>query len=270
MTSAKPINGKNAIEATGFILGFDRKFQPDELERLLVLETALKAELPVFSKIGGMGVTVQDGNVTVEGNNFTGVALHKTGGHLGTVAWALRVTDNTIHATCGDYDDWNIEWPKARSLISAVLNLLNSTTLNISVVGCQVIDKFVYLDDTKDYRVEDIFSIDSELLTKKVRDSGELWHIHQGWFDESLTAPGSKLLSQLNLSSGRLNNKLTTTIDHTMQLIYTQLVTIDEMFTPKDGSIKIDMVFKELHDINKLILKKLLNEKKLLEIGLST
>jgi hypothetical protein len=269
VTSAKPINGKNSIEATGFILGFDRKFQPDELERLLVLETELKAELPVFSKTGGMGVTVQDGNVTVEGNNFTGVALHKTGDHLGTVAWALRVADNTIHATCGDYDDWDKEWPKAKSLISTVLKLLNSTTLNISVVGCQVIDKFVYLDEPQDYSVEDIFSIDSELLTKKVSGSGQLWHIHQGWFDESSTAPGSKLLSQLNLSSGRLNNKLTTTIDHTMQLIYTQLVTIDEMFTPKGESIKIDTVFKELHDTNKLTLKKLLNTEKLIEIGLS-
>ncbi len=235
------------------------------------LEAEMKTELPVFSKIADMEVEVQDGKVTMNSNNFNGVALHKTGVQPGTVAWVLQVTGNTIQVTCGDYHDWDEEWPKAKSYISTVLKLLRAATLNVVAVGCQVIDKFVYSEDPRPYSINDVFLDESELLTKQVKNSGELWHIHQGWFDLPSPDAGSKLLSHLNLSSARLNNnKLTATIDHSMQLIYEQPIAVIDMFGAQDEKSKIDSIFEKLHDTNKSVLKRLLNVQKLREIGLPT
>lgn len=267
--SAKPINGVNAIEAAGIVVSFSRKLTQSEIDRLLGLESVLKSELPVFSKLQGFGVTVENNQVTAQSSEFKGVVLQKLGDLPGKIDWVVQVSEDSLQVTCGKYDRWMFVLPKALEFIQTVYRFLDLDSLSINTIGCQFIDKFVYEINPEPYNLGDVFDVESKFLPRNVKDSNDLWHVHQGWFGEISTLTNAKAINQLNLTSSLLNEKLTAVVDHITHIVLEKSISVKSLLeVDNTGTTAMAKVLSDVHNCNKEILKKLLSEKKQKEIKL--
>lgn len=270
VVEAKPINGANAIEAVGFMLSFARKLTQNEIDRLLGLESVLKDELPVFSKLAGFGVTIENNQVTQRTSQFSGVMLQKLGSTPGKFSWIVQVNEDTLHVTCGQYDRWVTVLPKALKYINQVCAFLALDTLQMASVGCQFIDKFVYENEPQPYALNDVFMPDSGFLPSSVKDAGHLWHVYQGWFGVKSVVADARPLNQLNLTSSVIDGKLAAVIEHNTQISFGKNVTVKTFIEQNIDSISLlEDLLTDTHNKNKEILKKLLAESKLEAIGLT-
>jgi uncharacterized protein (TIGR04255 family) len=267
--TAKPISGHNAIEAAGFVVSFARQLDAFELERLLGLQSLLEKDFPIFNKLAGIGVHISNEQVTAQTSEFQGVILQKLSSMPGRPSWVLRVNEASIQVTCGEYDRWENVWPRARSYIEATCQFLNLDSLPVVSIGCQVIDKFVYEEQPEHYVLGDIFNPDSEYLPPRTRSSGKMWHAHQGWFEEPGDTSRFKMLTQLNLSSAMLNDRLTAVIDYINQIIFNEPISVTTVMERQNDKSLLDSYFNDIHDKNKHVLTKLLSSGKLTEIGLA-
>lgn len=268
--TAKPINQTNAIEAVGFMLSFARKLTQNEIDRLLGLESVFKDELPVFSKLAGFGVTIENNQVTQRTSQFSGVMLQKLASTPGKFSWIVQINEDTLHVTCGEYDRWVTVLPKALKYINKICAFLDLDTLQMASVGCQFIDKFVYENVPQFYVLNDVFMPDSGFLPSSVKDAGDLWHVYQGWFGVLNTVVDARPLNQLNLTSSVIDGKLAAIIEHNTQISFGKSVTVKTFIEQNASSISLlENLLTDIHNTNKQILKKLLAESKLQAIGLT-
>ena len=269
--SAKPINGVgvNAIEAVGIVVTFARKLTQGEIDRLVGLESFLKAQLPVFSKLQEFGVTVENNQVKAQSSEFKGVVLQKLSETPGKIDWVVQVSEDSLQVTCGKYDRWIFVLPKALEYIQAVYRFLDLDSLSINAIGCQFIDKFVYEVNPEPYHLGDVFDVESKFLPRNVKDSKDLWHAHQGWFGKINTLPTAKAINQLNLTSSLLNEKLTAVVDHITHIVLEKSISVKSLLeADAQETTLMAKVLSDVHNCNKEILKKLLSEKKQKEIKL--
>ncbi|MDO9013300.1 MAG: TIGR04255 family protein [Polynucleobacter sp.] len=271
MTKSVPINIKNSIEAVSFAVNFSRPFDQAEQESIQGIENLLKEDFPIFNKLEGIGFQVTANQVQQlpqDVAQLKGILLQKLDDQVGKVTWQLRVSEGSIQVTCSQYDHWKNVWPKALGYITSALKFLNVETLTIASIGCQIVDKFVYEDEVGDYKLSEIFNDKSEFLTPRVNSAGRLWHIYQGWFESLAPVPGSKLLSQLNLTSSVIGEKLTASIDSVGQCICEHPLVIDLATIGSLERSVLSAVLNTIHENNKNTLLKLLSQEKAKEIGL--
>lgn len=272
MSKASPFNSKNAIEAVSFAINFSRNFEPNELEQLLSLEKVLKDDFPIFNRMEGIGFEVTQNHIKQVINDVArlqGISMQRVDENLGKISWQLRINNSSLHVICSDYDSWDCVWPKALGYLNKVASFLNLDTLSVVSLGCQIVDKFVYLDGSDNYHLEDIFNPSSEFLTSNIKSSGELWHVYQGWFEKTSPISDSKLLSQLNITNSIIGNYLTATIDHVNQCLWREPILLGREDFLKSVDGLLGNVFNAIHEANKGVLRKLLSSEKIQMIGLN-
>ncbi len=279
--NAHPFAKKNAIEAIAFVMVFERSFFENENEALLSLEHTLKNEFQSFATIRSFNI-----NIAGEKDELTQPSIsnyQNIGGVLlqhfqsnGKPDWSLRTENEKIVVTCFDYDRWDTIWPKARNFLLRAAHVVSSETNPVTQCGMQVIDKFIYTDVDRTYNIEDVFNISSPFLSKHVLDSGKFWHIHQGWFENSLLEnnENGKILNILNISTdydGSNEGDLNCAIDHIGQYNFDESAPIEKLIGKnynEQGTPLLNELFLELHINNKKILENLLSEEQLKKIGL--
>lgn len=261
-----PVNAvnNNAIDVTCFAIGFERPFEIKEWVNFKSLENTLKEELPSFSTIAKLSVTIQqeggsDPKVITQQNlenRPQGVLLQKFGAD-GIVDWMLQVADDKIVINCNDYVGWDKTWEKAKSLLLEVFKLLDWQTNKINFVALQVIDKFIYADSAK-YNIGDIFNEKSFYLTPHTKTCGKLWHVHQGWFED---IGDTKCLNVLNIGSAEANEGLFSIIDHNQQVIFGgAALSLENLLKKEDGKGILELIYRDLHKRNKLVIEGLFND----------
>jgi uncharacterized protein (TIGR04255 family) len=248
---------KNSIESATFILALERPFNEQELQCLLRLESALKEELPFFTPINTLSVKVEGGQVT-QSQEMIGVLLQhfKSDGKPSIV---LKVERNVIQVTHFLYDHWAIVWQKVKLFILEIIKSVDSDN-RLSIYILKVVDKF--LCDNEDHKVLDIFSENTPYLTQNIicGQSKGSWHIFQGWFDQY---DNNSLLNNLNINTTTESSNNFINIEHDIRY---QFDSPQEIFDIKDQ--QLDDIFSVLHEKNKTVVKSLLNDTKLKEIGL--
>ncbi len=267
---AKPVNERNAIEAAGFSVTFDRNFNSVELDRLLGLEAELKAELPIFTKIQKVEFTIDQSGMSRRPADFSGVQLQqlKSHGGLNQVSWVMKVDEQSIHITCGHYTRWHDVSRKVFQFLTTAIGFLDADSLRVVGVASQVRDKFVYANEPSDYELSDVFNLNSDFLTRKTASAGALWHLHQGWFDVCASLSNARALNVLNIASARFGNQLTAMIDHSVQSNLIESIAAREAFVAEADSSVIYRTYCEFHELNKSILAQLLAPQQLRAIGM--
>ena len=207
----------------------------------------------------------QDG-ITTKQADYKGVVLQRLGQNPGKIAWGLEIFEDRIAVTCGQYTRWKEVLPEALNLLGQGFKFLDLSTLSINAIGCQVVDKFIYSGHPGEYSLEDVFSINSKFLTENTRNSGELWHVFQGWFDHS---DDSKYLNQLNISSTLQNANLVAVIDHSVHQALKDPLSALELLPLGNSANRLRDFFNSAHQKNKAILNSLLSSAKKKEIGLN-
>lgn len=270
--SSRPLAGRNAIEAMAFVVSFAREFDPDQVESLYDLEAVLKDELPRFTRIETTVLSIEQSMptrgqampVTSQQAKPAGVILQRFSAQ-GKADWSLRVEGSRVVATCRDYTRWHEVAPIARRYVSLALARLRSDTNGVTNLALQTVDRFTY-ENVDDYSVHEIFREDCPYLTGNVASAGNLWHVHQGWF-EAINLPGveCRALHVLNLAS--IVNQAggcSTHIDHTGRIDFTGAGPL-----PVDEALRVEeAAFQAVHEVNRTIIRASLQDEKLRSIGL--
>jgi uncharacterized protein (TIGR04255 family) len=269
---SRPLAGRNAIEAMAFVVSFAREFDAEQIECLYDLETVLQSELPRFTRIETTILSIEQSMpprgqampVTSQQARPAGVALQRFSTQ-GKADWSLRVEGNRVVATCRDYTRWHEVAPVARRFVSLALERLRSETNGVTNIALQTVDRFTY-ENFDDYSVHEVFREDCPYLTRNVASAGNLWHVHQGWF-EAITLPGveCRALHVLNLAS--IVNQAggySTHIDHTgrVDFIGAGPLMVDDVLRLEASA------FQAVHDVNRTIIRGSLQDEKLRSIGL--
>lgn len=249
-----PLNKKHAIESASFVIAYEKPFPQAVIDSLASLQELLKEDLPMFQPMKVVELRFEDGTPsTPTVGKDSGVFLQNINPD-GKQTWGLRVEANHIILTSFQYDNWAAISNHAFKILKIVANLLVDQENALSVVGYQVVDKFIS-PPTSDYSIKDVFNTKSEFLNKHVLNAGNLWHIYQGWFDNSSSNEGNRVLNVLNIATNGTVDGLVTTIDHNVQ--------IQGRISSKE-SVNEDWLrktFNELHEINKNVISKALNAK---------
>lgn len=269
---SKPLNENNAIESATFVVVFARGLAKPSFNKLTQALASLAGELPgvgpdeVDIATGAMpklpGIRIK----TMQTSRFTAKKD-------GTPAWLVQATGNVVQVQCHEYTKFKDVWATARRYLQCALSAIDEQ-IPVAEIGFQVIDKFTHPDggNWADYEMTELFDSESVYLTPKSRNSGVLWHVYQGWFDQF---DGNHVLHQLNLSNTVVNatQALHTFIDHRGALRAPSEDTLLELKPfvelQADGSFKLDALFKELHAQNRAVIEDLLTPEKLKLIGIT-
>lgn len=276
MTIAKsrPFAEKNAVEVAILYVAFANHLSDVDLQALSrSMEEKFSADLPGSEQSGGQTIQLAVANgiaqqVAVDG----GQQLHEVSRFLslnnGRFAKRLRGTGNLISFECHVYESFiDFKEDIAKYLIP-ILKTINKE-FQVAELGFIVNNKFLYEDNlNKDnYSHKELFRVKSPLLTPNSYKFSPLWHLFQGWFVE-LEEIDNLILNQLNISNSRLNseNSFFTAIEHrAIYRINSQVIKLQNIIEQLESNDLLDkMHFESLN-----ILKDLLTDKKLAEIGIS-
>jgi uncharacterized protein (TIGR04255 family) len=246
-----PLNKKHAIESVSFILAYEKPFPQSLSSSLTALQDLLKDDLPIFQALNVIEFKYDPDNpVAPSLGKEAGVFLQSTD-DKGKQIWGVRVEANHLIVSTFQYESWASVSNHAFKLIKIVGNLLIDQENPLTIIGFQVVDKFIS-PASVDYNINDVFNTKSEFLTKHTLTAGKLWHVFQGWFDEAVSNPGN-LLNVLNIATNDTVDGIVTTIDHNVQIqgrIASREVINDQWL--RDS-------FDELHNKNKNVLAKTIN-----------
>lgn len=253
MTISHPINSVNAIDAVAFIVAFSRSFTSREMENIKTLKEKLVEELPAYSEIKGVKITMNELGVQESESISSGINL-SCFSESGEVKWKLEINEAQIVITCKVYDRWAKVWGKAQQYLQAVLDVLDLNNLEVNVLALQYVDRFIEKIDT--YDISNVFNVETKYITTNALDAGTLWHIHQGWFEEY--EHSNNLLNVLNIATNKKNNMIVTTIDHAAHAQFVNnAIVAQELF----GDSKLcETIFSDLHNNNKKIITAMWNE----------
>ena len=253
------INKENAIELSSFILIFERSFSKNELQSLRQLKSKFKEDLPVFNEINSVNVSIEGHNI--KNSNETIGFLLQSFKDNSKPSWILKIEENIIEVTCFSYDNWDAVWGKVNNYFLETLLALESDNNKLVICVLKVVDKFFNTSDN--YNIKDIFNLKTPYLTQNVLNgqSGDLWHVYEGWFDE---LKNKTYLNALNLSTINESGSIITNIEHTVQCQFIKCPQIISEFK----EVLMGEVFSSLHTKNKEALQQLLNQEQLERIGL--
>ncbi len=263
-----PINNAHAIVECIIFVEFLPVFSHAVRQKLVGLAPRLKDELPKSEPKNVVEHTIiitPEGPKTHVREELSGIELQRfrTDGNL---EWMLRTTENIISVHCLDYTRWENVWDTAKKYLEAAFEQIQESGSFVNAIGIKYIDRFVYQDDVKNYKVSDLFSENTELLANKLFNSGPLWHSHIGWF-EKIDGIDFPCLNQVNIDATYADfsglKKPVTTIEHTAILNADEykrdISSFIEYEDKNDENSKFDKMIFILHNINKEVLISLLN-----------
>lgn len=280
MLNARPLRGRNAIEAVAFVLQYVRAFDQEELEKIAALKDSFTGES--WKAVPMQGVTLQVGapafvpQPTANGSTFQKV------GDDGKFVWMVRAFNNMIVVNCFDYDRWTDVWNQASHYLKLVANAIASDSLRVNLAVLQITDRFTYGADPEPYDIRDVFRVDSPYLPANVGSSGAIWYANHGWAVNIADAgangngepafEGATLGNAITVSSNRINNVLTSTIDHVGQIAFDKNHLPMNLFAgdeARDDAFLSSVFCDLLKPNNKTIVRSLLNDAQLNAIGLT-
>jgi len=251
-----PVHKQNAIELMAFVITFEQPFSPLACENFLGLQESFSEEFPTFNRTMNVEIKVTDEKPIEQSEHLNGIVMQKTREN-GQPEWQLRAQGNSIIATCFHYDRWNIESKKA---VNHLLKMVSSVEQDnpVALIALQTVDRF--MDNAEAYHISGVLNPDSRFLTKQALESGSLWHVHQGWFEQP--SKDQKCLNVLNLSTTDTPDGISTIIDHNSQIIFNAGKSTAHL------ERELADVFEVLHENNKKIVRELLSDEQKEKIGL--
>ena len=166
-----------------------------------------------------------------------------------------------------EYEAWNKVQDDGLKYITAVLAFLSLAGNPVMAIGLQFKDRYTFTGNSRDAQAALLFVKDNEYLSSRCFNAGPLWHCHTGWFDR--LGADDRVLNQLNIGSGMVDQASTVTIDHRATFhLSTPRQSLEALLHPSGGSRGLREVLDALHDKNKSILRNLLQPEMLAKIGM--
>lgn len=185
-----PHKGDHAIQNVAFGMEWEGVLPPQaisEIDRALV-----EASLELGQR---KDVTTLRVNMTPDGTQATqdvsGFVYERKQG--GIVARSCQLNPNLFLVTNNNYTRWDNVWSDARKILETVLPVV-SNYKNVTALGLQYIDLFVWKGVPEQIPLKEIFSATGQVLPILALENKSLWHVHQGAYtDMPLPIPCRRL-----------------------------------------------------------------------------
>lgn len=250
MNFYRPKNQDHAILEVAFAVAFRDPLAADLIERAKQLGPEVREFLPAMLPAGAVQIRMEGPVPRVE-MRPAGVVFQRVNPDA-TPQWALTIQHTHIGVNCLRYTRWAEVWARARDLFVAVCERIHEPRLPISNVSLQYINQFVAnqpLENSANLRV---LRAETRFLPPRFVDNGELWHVHQGWFEQvPEPKPGTKL-HVINFGTQKDAERITLTIDHLLRL---QPDAMDLEFC---FGTQFAALMERLHDEHKAMLREVL------------
>ena len=273
MSEYLPYAGQHSIEEALVALQLQHGFDEQEMASARAsVEADLKDVLPRSAELRGGSITVDLSNLEAPvrqgpvSSNLAGFQFSRVKGD-GKPAQVLTLSDNVLSVNVLEYEGWNKVQDDGIKYITAVLASLSLAGNPVMTISLQFKDRYTFNGNYRDAQAALLFVKGNEYLSTRCFNAGPLWHCHTGWFD--VADAGERVLNQLNIGSGMVDQASTVTIDHRATFnLSTPRQSLEALLHPSGGSRCLREVLDVLHDKNKSILRALLQPGMLAKIGM--
>jgi len=263
-----PFNKAHAITESIIYVQFHPAFSDELIKNVIEAQNEID-DLPKKEPITGFIAQIvhdaQGQSFKMQTPRTVGQELKKFGPD-GSLQWIVRASENVIACHCLEYERWDDFYGRSRNYLNKQFDsILDSDPFMVSV-GLKVVDKFVFSKGYEDYTQEGLFENDNPFIATRVRDSGDRWHCHSGWFDGA-DADNLETLHQLNIDATRaqIEKKPShiTTITHNGVVRVKNVNNEDEMLRlssiyDSKNNDRLSKFLEMLHKKNKDVLSQLL------------
>ncbi len=250
-----PINKDHAIAAVAFAVTFKDPLTPEEINAVKEAHDTWRDELPAVRSPQSLSFDLRsDAPRLVASPTVAFSYLHPDG----TEQWAMLVGGLTLTVTCRLYSRWDQVWGKAKSLLGRAISVVDAKRPDREVTELilEVNDSFKGPMDAK----VDFVRQGSPLLSSRVYGETGLWHQHSGWFRSF--GPSEQCLEQINIDAiPEGDGKL-------VRIVHRQLLRREGLFLSQLTPTLLETSMDHLHKANKDMLKLILADDMLDEIGL--
>ena len=273
MNEYLPYAGQHSIEEVRVALQLQHEFDQQEIASARAsVEADLKDVLPRSAELMGGSITVDLSNPEAPirpgpvSSNLAGFQFSRVRGD-GKPAQVLTLSNNLLSVNVLEYGGWTKVRGEGIKYIRAVLASLPLAGNPVMAISLQFIDRYTFNGNYRDAKAALLFAKDNEYLSARCFNAGPLWHCHTGWFDE--VGADGRVLNELNVGSGVVDQASTVTIDHQATLhLSTPRQSIEALFDHSKEGLGLRVVLDTLHDKNKSILRDILQPEMLAKIGI--
>lgn len=262
--SFRPINDDHAIEVVKFALRVNQFLTPAQLQSVEQSSERWLEILPAHA--------TAEADFSALGRNIKLPALQYA--YLqpdGTPLWSLQIGGQHLIVECSVYSRWERIWQVASELLKDALIALNSDqsrskNLGVSSVDLTVRDVFaVDCKSPERYDLTKLFK-ENQYLPKVAYSKSNAWHTNIGWFEEELPDPLVQTLHHLNFDANAQADQTKVGISH----FQTRNTGIDIPIYEACGETwnALESVMNQLHANNKQVVRELLQDDVLKQIGL--
>ena len=253
-----PYKGDHAIQNVTFALEWGGLLDPSAFLEIRKIHS-IADKLPKVSEQKALTVSLSDGPGGASASpsfDVEGVAFERFSPH-GLLSKSLVINRQHCAVTNNEYTRWIKVWPEARELFGMILPTILQYQ-PVAAIGLQYTDIFTWRGNNEDFDLSILFNQESELLPNHIFELKSLWHLHQGYFDEPEIKIdlNYKTLNNININLVDMDGVLAIHIVTAQRVMFIDKEINYEGWASKDGVL--DMIISKLHDVNKVILSKLL------------
>lgn len=282
---------RHAIVNAAFAVSFASPPTPQTIRELRALHSKLSKAYPRKRETTGRLIGIQAdagdaeelhtevGEPILAGITFDSLQAD------GQVERSITLKDAKLSITRGDYEGWDKTWGEVREIFELMLPVLLQRS-DIIAFHLQYNDRFVWEGDRTAFRAEMLFRNGSQMLVPNIFETHDLWHSYHGYFEypdqphkhQLLNVAEVQVIPSENVGLDpdlglvadiRLNHQTSHGVERAGGRAK-PIKTVDEGLGTGGGTGLIDTYMNEMHEMDKWLLARLINDDMCAKIGLES
>lgn len=203
----RPIADKHAIERVRLTCVFSVELRPKLIARLADLFENQRTDLGFgpMQEVKGQGFVLQigpDGPRPPTAQTVLGWSFQKKA-HDGSVLEAVTLENSNLIYETVEYTRWSEFHRRGKTILTDIVNEI-LTFDDMAGLVIEFFDRFIFEGPVEKADPRIILEIHDDLIPVSALESGNLWHLHRGWFE--IGSKGKLLINQnLDAQDGVFN-----------------------------------------------------------------
>ncbi|MEY3978904.1 MAG: hypothetical protein RLZZ375_333 [Pseudomonadota bacterium] len=229
----RPVHAAHSIEQVVFSVHFDRQLPPESFAAVVHATEQFRGEMPgggpiqgVSFAIGGAGMPPPFFQQPIP---ISGVMLTRSAPD-GSIESELKVEHASLSFRTTRYSRWATIWNTAQRYFSALLDSYIAAGAQLTSVGQNFVDKYVWHGEANACAAEKLLRRDSAYVATQIFNKCDLWHSHTGAFE------------RINAHTKRLTNINVDCLDEAVNIESRRVVVITTVLTDLFGQPSYDPI----------------------------
>lgn len=249
----QPVAGDHAVQSVHFVVEWGGPLPTDSILALGKLNSK-------FRNLGYGNVLPQNRvQLKLDGSGPT-TTTHGVSGYIFTqhpqpeVGRQIGVNAENCTIMFPDYTRWDNVFNDVQEVVKLILDEVG-TQRPIRTIGLQYNDAFLWNDDPEELNLQEVFKSDF-VIPPHVFSLAGLWHLHHGFFEKFAAPLPHVVLQNINVDMVDSN------AGRVLQIVGSHKATLNELLWQPHKKNKAEFLamFGHLHELNKVMLRKLLME----------